>query len=544
MTSHAVKRIQDVNAIRNFQFPQDAGPMAHPIRPDSYMEVNNFYTVTVYNKGAEVIRMLETILGKKVFRRAMDLYFERNDGKAVTTEDFIKAMEDASGLNLKQFRLWYNQAGTPLIEAIGKYDASNQTFTLNIKQSCPPTPGQPNKDPFLIPIRLALLNSKGKELPLKIKNKQAMNEEIECDTSCVISLTQSEETFEFAEIKEQPLPSLLRNFSAPVKLNYPYSDEELIFLMSHDTDGFNSWDAGQQLTVKLIINLVKNSNKEIHLDKAFINAFRTILNNKKLDKLLIAEMLTLPSEPYLVELIKEADIGAIYTIRKAVRTHLAKALYEDFLHHFKENDISEYNLDKKSMGQRRIKNLCLAYLMLLEQQPIIDRAMNQFHLSQNLTDTMGALSPLIHINCPEQEEALNEFYNKWQKETLVVDKWFNLHALSSLPNTLQRVKALMDHPAFDLKNPNKTRALIGVFSQFNYLRFHDISGEGYAFLAEQVLTIDTFNPQLAARLIAPLILWRKYDKQRQALMNNELERIAKVPRLSNDLYEIVTKSLA
>jgi aminopeptidase N len=541
MTSAAVNRIDDVNVIRNYQFPQDAGPMAHAIRPDSYIEINNFYTVTVYNKGAEVIRMIETLLGKQTFRKGMDLYFERNDGKAVTTEDFVKAMEDASGLDLKQFRRWYSQAGTPIIEANGVYDPSEKTFTLKLKQHCSPTPGQAHKEHFFIPIRMALLSSEGKEIPLHLKESEDGSNQ----TEKVISLKKGEEQFVFTQIETPPLPSLLRNFSAPVKLKYPYTDEELIFLMSHDTDGFNSWDAGQQLASKIIINQVNNLNSaNIQVKPNFVEAFRTILNNVELDRLLKAEMLTLPAESYLFEQMDHADITLVFQVRRNFKINLAHALQNEFFQHYQSNNVREFSLDKIAMGQRSLKNLCLAYLMLSNQQEIIDIAMDQFHHANNLTDIIGALTPLTHIDCKEREQALQEFFERYQKEPLAIDKWFTLQALSSLPNTFQQIKSLMSHANFDLTNPNKTRALIGAFTQYNYLNFHDISGKPYAFLADVILDIDAFNPQLAARLIEPLVRWRKYDQKRQALMKTELERIANVPKLSNDIYEIVTKSLA
>jgi aminopeptidase N len=542
MTSHAVKRIKDVNIIRNAQFPQDAGPMAHPIRPESYIEVNNFYTVTVYNKGAEVIRMMETLLGKPTFRKAMDIYFETNDGKSVTTEDFVQAMESASGMDLTQFKRWYQQAGTTQVEAHGKYNKGAQTFTLTLKQSCPPTPSQPHKENLVIPIRMALLDEEGNEISLYLKDDPSPYH----GTVKVLPLKDTEQTFTFEKVSKTPLPSLLRNFSAPVKLHYPYTNEELIFLMSHDTDGFNSWDAGQQLMTKLIIQEVKNyqPNQEPKISQNFIEAFRTILNNKKLDKLLVAEMLGFPSESYLLEMMTGTDIIQIYTVRNKIRKYLASQLKDEFLHVYSENNAKKFSLDKMAMGERRIKNLALAYLLLLKDQSNLDLAMRQFKDATNLTDAIGSLAPLTNIDCKERKATLEAFYDKYQKEPLVIDKWFTLQAISTLPGTFEEVKSLMSHPQFDLKNPNKTRSLIGAFSQFNYPGFHDISGEPYAFLADMVLTIDAFNPQLAARLLDPLIRWQKYDKNRQNLMREELERISNVPKLSNDVYEIVTKSLA
>ncbi len=541
MTSHAVKRIKDVNVIRNSQFPQDAGPMAHAIRPESYIEVNNFYTVTVYHKGAEVIRMLETILGKEDFRKALIYYFETNDGKAVTTEDFVKAMEEISNKDLIQFRRWYSQAGTPLVAVKGEYNSQKKTFSLNFKQTCSPTPGQPHKENFFIPIRVALFDQAGKELQLNLdaRNRDAGK------TEQVLILNQAEEEFVFHGIEAPPLPSLLRNFSAPVRLAYPYTEQDLIFLMSHDTDGFNSWDAAQQLFTQLITTAIKEQGIEsdLKLSSSYIKAFSIILNNPKLDQSLIAEMLTLPTESYILELLDCPDITHIYWVRHIIKKEFAKQLKEDLLKRYHENNVKELSLSKRAMGQRRIKNLCLNYLMLLEDNAIIHLAMDQLKQANNLTDTMGVLASLTHIDCPEREQAFKTFFDKWQKEPLVIDKWFALQALSTLPNTFQEVKSLMSHPAFDLKNPNKVRSLLGTFCNFNYLRFHDISGEPYTFLVDQVLTIDAFNPQLAARLIEPLIRWRKYDPTRRALIKKELERMASATKLSNDVYEILTKSL-
>jgi aminopeptidase N len=546
MTSRAVKRIKDVNVMRNVQFPQDRGPLAHPIRPDSYIEVNNFYTVTVYNKGAEVIRMLETILGKQTFRQAMNLYFERNDGQAVTTEDFVEAMENASGRDLTQFRRWYHQAGTPCVKASGYHNEKEKTFTLYLKQSCPPTPGQAHKDNLVIPLRMALLNSQGQELPLKLRPLDSDQVQSESEaTEKVLLLKDSEATFIFQDINEPPLPSLLRDFSAPVKLNYPYSNEDLIFLMSHDTDGFNAWDAGQQLFCTLITDRVKHYPAcSMDLKEEVVAAFRHVLNSTRLDNLLIAEMFNLPAEPYLLELLDCPDITHIYEVKRAIRKYLAAQLCDDFLQLYTANQAKAFSLGKEAMEQRRLKNLSLSYLLLLEEKNSLKIAMNQFEQSDNLTDTLGVLTPLTHFDCSEREQAFKQFFDQAQTEPLVLDKWFALQALSTLPNTFQVVKSLMEHPAFDLSNPNKVRALLGTFANYNYLRFHDKSGEPYAFLADQLLTLDAFNPHLAARLIEPLVQWRNYDKERQGLMKEQLERIAKVPKLSKDLYEIVTKSLA
>jgi aminopeptidase N len=485
--------------------------------------------------------MMETLLGKKTFRQAMDLYFSRNDGKAVTTEDFVQAMEDASEVDLTQFRRWYRQAGTPTVKVTDEYDPKQKTYTLKFKQSCPATPGQTHKEDFHIPIQLALLNDQGQEFTLRTEDDPKSNTKEQ-----VFSLKKTEETLKFIDIDSKPIPSLLRNFSAPVKLHYPYTDDELIFLMSKDTDGFNSWDAGQRLASQLIVSEVKNfkPGQPIKVNKDFIEAFRLVLTNPKLDKLLIAEMLNLPSESYLLELMHEPDIEAIYKVRLDLRLQMARALRADFLDQYHKNHTATFSLEKAAMGARRMKNLALNYLLLLNEDDVVKLAVQQFRDSNCLTDTMGVLSPLTQLDRPERQELFDEFYNKWQKEPLVVDKWLSLQAISPLEHTFETVKSLMAHSAFDITNPNKVRALISVFCGYNYLRFHDKSGEPYAFLADQIINIDAFNPQLAARLIEPLIRWRKYDKERQRLMQEQLQRIANVPKLSNDVYELVTKSLA
>lgn len=539
MTSRAVKRIKDVNVIRNFQFPQDAGPMAHPIRPDSYIEVNNFYTVTVYNKGSEVIRMMETLLGRESFRKAMDLYFSRFDGKAVTTEDFVNTMEETSGLDLTQFRRWYSQAGTPRLEVTDEYDAEQKIYRLHFKQSCPPTPGQSEKKDFHIPVLVGLLDKNGKELPIDIKNQPSSS-----DHSCILNVMKSQQSFEFLNIPHKPLPSLLRNFSAPVKLNYPYTKEELIFLMQHDTDGFNSWDAGQQLAVKIIFQLIDDyqHHRELKIDPLFIQAFEKILLNGK-DKFLTAERLILPAETYLIELMDVADVHAIYNSRLFLRKEIARQLKNQLLQVYHANEEKEYHLDIEGMGKRKLKNLCLSYLTLLEEKDVIELAVKQFQNAMTMTDAMGALISLNTLDIPERSQLLDEFYQRWHKESLVVDKWFSVHASAPLPKTLATVKQLMNHPAFDMKNPNKVRSLIGAFSNFNYICFHDKSGSGYEFLSDQVLIIDKFNPQLSARLVEPLIRWKKFDEDTQTLMRTQLQRIASIEKLSKDVYEIVTKAL-
>jgi aminopeptidase N len=533
VNSPIVKRIQDVNIIRGVQFAQDAGPMAHSIRPDHYIEVNNFYTVTVYNKGSEVIRMMRTLLGPEKFRRAMDLYFKRYDGQAVTTSEFVKSMEDAGHIDLTQFQLWYSQAGTPVLDIKSNYNKTKKTYTLTVAQSCPPTPGQRSKKPYHIPIAVGLLDAKtGKDL-------------LQPATQ-ILQLKKKKQSFTFKDIAQAPIPSLLRDFSAPVKLQYNYGDAELLFLLKHDSDGFNRWDAGQTLATKIIFQLVKQyrQNKALKLAPAYVDAFHQLLVDKTIDLQLLTQMLQLPRMAYLIEQMKVADIEALHHVREFIKTELTQQLQANFFADYdRYYSTHAYQFSTQAIGRRQIANLCLSYLMQLDKPDIRELCLQQMRKADNMTNELGGLSALINADCVERKTALSEFYKKWEKENLVIDKWFSLQALSNLPNTLDVVKDLLNHPAFNIKNPNRARALIGAFVQYNYINFHDKSGKGYEFLADQIQIIDPMNPQLSARLIDPLIHWRKFDKNRQKLMCKQLKRIAQLPKLSKDVYEIVTKSL-
>lgn len=533
-TSPAVKRIQEAKNVRTLQFVQDSSPMAHPIYPDSYIEINNFYTVTVYEKGAEVIRMIHTLLGEETFRKAMDLYFTRHDGHPATTQDFVKAMSDASGMDLTQFWRWYKQAGTPTLTITDAYDAQTKTYTLTVNQSCPPTPDQPEKEPFHIPLVIGLLDKNGQEFPLETP---------------LLSIKKPTEVFHFSGITSKPIPSLLRNFSAPVKLNYPFSDSDYLFLLSHDTDSFNRWDAAQQLGTRILLGCVQNlqKNQACTTPHYFLEALQKILQNKKLDKAFIAEILTLPSEAYLLDQLPIADVDAVHTAREWLRKQLAIALKNELLNYYQEHSATvPYLLDATSIGKRKLKNLALSYLTLLEDEGhknVSKQCLIQFQEANNMSDTMGAMLALNNKDCKERKEMLSLFYERWQNDSLVMHKWFAYQAQSSLPNTLEVVKSLTQHSAFDIKNPNRVRALIGAFCAGNPVNFHRKTGEGYAFLTKYVLTIDRFNPQLAARIIEPFIHWKKYDAERQNLMKAQLEVIANTKPLSNDLYEVVTRSL-
>ena len=473
--SRAVMRIHEVNQLREAQFPEDAGPLAHPVRPDSYIEINNFYTSTVYNKGAEVLRMLQTILGKSLFRKGMDLYFARHDGQAVTIEDYVKTMEDVSGVNLTQFRLWYSQAGTPTVAVTSNYNEQQKIYSLTITQHCLPTPGQREKKPLHIPIKLGLLDQQGNEIPLCLNDEPAESEK-------VLPLTQTEQTFQFNNVPSLPVPSLLRHFSAPVKLDYSYTDTELQFLFKHDKDPFNRWEAGQKYTTRILLDLVQEfiNNKPLHLPDALLEMYRYILQHDEADKFLLAEMLYLPSEKYIGEQMAVVDVDAIHLAREFAITDIAKKLHSVFLacYHKYHDASGVYQFSMEEVGKRQLKNRCLAYLLLMPEYT--ELAMQQFAaaLKTNMTDTQPALSALANIDSSLSDKALADFYTTWQHDALVVDKWLAIQAASKLPTALQRVKQLLNHEAFDIKNPNKVYALIGTFGNRNAVNFHAKDGAG------------------------------------------------------------------
>jgi aminopeptidase N len=539
-TSKAVKRIEDVNMLRTRQFAEDAGPMAHPIRPDSYMEINNFYTLTVYEKGAEVVRMIHTLLGAEGFRKGCDLYFERHDGQAVTCEDFVSAMEAANGVDLTQFRLWYTQAGTPLLTVQPVYDPAAQTLTVSISQYCPPTPGQAIKEPLHIPVTLGLIDQQGSIIDCRLPGDPQPKDEV------ILCITQSTQTFTFEQVAVQPVISILRGFSAPVKLMMERSLEELAFLLKFDNDTFNRWDAGQQLAEKIISGLVADlqQGRPLQVKPVIIDAFQQILAQSWDDLSYFSLLLSLPSENYLAEQMQVIDVEAIYKAREFVALTLAKELQAQFrrlylMHHRDESE----QLDAGAIGRRRIKNTCLSYLSKLENKEIQQWAQQQFETAKNMTDQMAALTVMVHNPHPASQQCLASFYRQWQAEALVIDKWFALQAASSLPDTFATIQALMQHPAFDLKNPNRVRALIGVFSQANPLHFHAANGQGYQFLADQVMALNALNPQVASRMVSPLTSWRRYDEGRQTLMKAQLERIMASEAISKDVYEVASKSL-
>jgi aminopeptidase N len=496
--SRAVTRIQEVRNLRAAQFPEDAGPMAHPVRPQSYQEIRNFYTMTVYEKGAEVVRMQHTLLGEEKFQAGMRLYFKRHDGQAVTCDDFVQAMQDASGVDLSQFKRWYDVAGTPVLDVSSSF--ANNIFSLRVKQSMNP--------PFHIPFAV------------KIGDQEE-----------VLSLKKAEETFEFKTTSR--VPSLLRRFSAPVILNYPYTEDELLHLMAKDDDAFNRWEAAQRLATTTILE------KGGVPSPAFLAAAKNVLGDP--DPAFAAEVLNLPAETFLAEQMAVVDPDRLHANRNSLRRALASGLKNELKNCYERlKTKGAYSPDAASSGKRALKNLCLGYLGEIGMSAL---AYEQFKGADNMTDAMAALTTLANLDCPERRSALQAFYDKWQDEPLVVDKWLAVQAASRLPVTLARVRELLDHPAFDIKVPNKVYALIRTFCA-NHVRFHAADGSGYGFLADQVLALNELNPQVAARMARGFDRWRKFDAKRQARAKAALERIRDASGLSRDVAEIVGKALA
>ncbi|WP_345956685.1 aminopeptidase N [Pseudomonas fulva] len=546
MNSRTVKRIEDVAYLRTHQFAEDAGPMAHPVRPDSFIEISNFYTLTVYEKGSEVVRMVRTLLGAEGFRQGSDLYFERHDGQAVTTDDFIKAMEDANGVDLTQFKRWYSQAGAPRLEVSDAYDEAARTYSLTFRQSCPPTPDKAEKLPFVIPVELGLLDAQGNDLPLQLAGESSA-----VGSTRVLSVTEAEQTFVFQGIEARPLPSLLRGFSAPVKLSFPYDRDQLMFLMQHDSDGFNRWEAGQQLAVQVLQELIGQHQlgQALQLDPRLLKALDTVLGDTSLDAAMVAEMLSLPGEGYLTEISQVADVDAIHAAREFARRQIAEHLFEPLWTRYQANRAvsrnTAYVASAEHFARRSLQNIALSYLMLSAKPQVLEATLEQFEQCDNMTERLTALAVLV--NSPfeaERAKALESFAEHFKDNPLVMDQWFSVQAASTLPGGLARVKALMQHPAFTLKNPNKVRAVVGAFAGQNLVNFHAADGSGYRFLADLVIELNALNPQIASRQLAPLTRWRKYDAARQALMKGELERILAAGELSSDVYEVVSKSLA
>jgi aminopeptidase N len=528
--SPVVKRIEDATHLRTFQFKEDSGPTAHAVLPQEVQSFDNFYTLTIYEKGAEIIGMYQTLLGTDVFFQGVELYFSRHDGQAVTIEDFSKAMEDASGKDLSQFRLWYHQAGTPHVDMTGEYDEKCKKFILHVRQTCRPTPETREKKPFVIPLRMGLLDPKGLDIPLNNT------------TEGVVNITKAEETFTFDHVLQKPVPSFFRHFSAPVTYSYPYTQEELLFLMKNDHDGFNRWDACQKLAEIMLLKMISSDQK--NADISFIDAFQMLLIKKNMDKAMVAEMLILPSEIYLSQKVDVIDPDAIHECRKNARRSIAEHLEKEFLATYKSNENNKpYDLSISSKAVRALRNICLSYLCALEQSEYIELAKSQYYSANNMTDKQAAFMNLAHCETDTiREEIISDFYETYQNDKLIINTWFQVQAISPLNGTLDVVKKLLLHPAFDPKSPNDIRSLIGAFAS-NSKHFHNPNGLGYSFLSNHIIQLNKTNPQIAARLVAPFSQWKKYNINRQQLMKKELERIKNQESLSTNVFEQVFRCL-
>ncbi|EGQ8510472.1 aminopeptidase N [Vibrio parahaemolyticus] len=532
--SRAVNRIDNVRIIRGPQFAEDASPMSHPIRPDKVIEMNNFYTLTVYEKGSEVIRMYHTLLGEEGFQKGMKLYFERHDGTAATCEDFVSAMEDATGVDLKQFRLWYSQSGTPTLRVNSEYNAEAKTYALTVEQFTEATQDQAEKQALHIPFDIELYDSKGQITPLIINGESVHN---------VLDIKQDKQTFVFENVAEQPVPSLLREFSAPVKLEYDYSDAELIFLMKHATNDFARWDASQMLLAKYIRQNVNNvqTGSEVQLSEDLIDAFRGVLLDENLEPAFTAQVFSLPSINEITGWYKQIDVDAVDTVLNSITVSLSAALEDELSATYHTLKQAEYTIDHAAIGKRALRNQCLQFLAHTDKGNTLVKA--QYEAANNMTDTIAAMSAANSAQLECREELMADYSDKWKHDGLVMDKWFALQGTNPAEDALEKVKATMNHEAFSLKNPNRTRSLIGSFLAANPVRFHDKSGSGYQFAGEILRQLNDSNPQVASRMIDPLLKFRKYDEARQAMIRAELEKLKAMDNLAKDLFEKVTKAL-
>jgi aminopeptidase N len=539
--SRAVKRIADVRRLRAAQFIEDAGPLAHPVRPDSYLEIGNFYTPTVYEKGAEVIRMLHTLIGEDAFQRGMRIYFERHDGQAVTCEDFVAAMEAGSGRDLGKFRLWYSQAGTPRLFVRGAYDPDGRTYTLTARQAVPDTPGQSGKRPMPIPLAMGLLDPDGAPLPLRLEGEADA-----AGTSRVLELDRAEQSFTFTDVPAAPVPSLLRGFSAPVILDAGQGDEELRFLMANDPDPFVRWEAGHSYATRLMLALIgaRNDGRALTADPGLADAFAATLAAPALERAFVAQALVLPAESFVGEQMAVIDVDGIHAVREFLRKTLGEELQVLWTETYAGyGSDAPYSIEAEAIGRRALKNLALAYLVASGSEQGGTLCAAQYAEADNMTDRIAALALLAKSDLPERESALAGFYDRWRGDALVIDKWFALQAQTQRPDAVDQVARLLGHEAFTLKNPNRARSLIGAFAGGNPTGFHRADGAGYALVADQLLALDRLNPQVAARMMTPFGRWRRYDPDRQALMKAQLERILATPTLSRDSFEIASKSL-
>ncbi|UGA56294.1 aminopeptidase N [Vibrio sp. VB16] len=532
--SRAVNRINNVRIIRGPQFAEDASPMSHPIRPEKVIEMNNFYTLTVYEKGSEVIRMMHTLLGEVSFQKGMKLYFERHDGTAATCDDFVSAMQDASGVDLTQFKRWYSQSGTPTIHVTSSYDSEQKTYAVTVEQSTAATQEQKEKLPLHIPLNIELYGSNGKALPLQCNGRDVNN---------ILNIINEKQTFIFDNVDELPIISLLREFSAPVKLVYEYTDLELMFLMVHATNEFARWDAGQMLLAKYIKANVENvqNGRAFELSERVLDAFRGVLLDRELDPAFIAEVLSLPSQNEVAGWFKPVDVDAVFLVLKSIKMAIADNLQDELTAIYGSLVQSKYTVEHDAIGKRALRNMALSYLAYLPQGDELARA--QYSNANNMTDTMAALSAANQAKLPCREKMMDDFSAKWVNDGLVMDKWFALQGTNPSDDVLDVVKKTMQHQAFTMKNPNRIRSLIGSFLTANPVNFHAKDGSGYQFAGEILTELNESNPQVASRLIDPLLKYRNYDEARQLLMRSELEKLSKLENLAKDLFEKVTKAL-
>ncbi|GAB2296835.1 Puromycin-sensitive aminopeptidase [Dionaea muscipula] len=554
MGSRTVMRIADVSALRKSQFPQDAGPMAHPVRPHSYIKMDNFYTGKpyhlVYEKGAEVIRMYKTLLGSQGFRKGMDLYFQRHDGQAVTCEDFFAAMRDANNIDFANFLLWYSQAGTPRVKVTSSYAVESRTFSLKFSQEVPATPGQPVKEPMFIPVAVGLLDAHGKDMPLSSVYHDGTLQSITTNGqpvfTTILRVTKKEEEFVFSNVSERPVPSLLRGFSAPIRLESDLSDSDLFFLLAHDSDEFNRWEAGQVLARKLMFNLVADyqQNKPLVLNPKFVDGLRSILTDSSLDKDFVAKAITIPGEGEIMDMMDVADPDAVHAVRRFIRKQIASELKHEFLNTIKENRSSEqYEFNHTNMARRALKNSSVEYLASLNIPEFTELALEEYKAATNMTEQFAALAAVAQNPGTTRGDALADFYKKWQHDSLVITKWFSLQATSDIPENVENVRKLLDHPAFDTRNPSKVSALIGGFCR-SPVNFHAKDGSGYKLVGEMVVQLDKINPKVASRMVLAFSRWRCYDETRQNLAKAQLEMIVSANGLSENVFEIASKSLS
>ena len=542
LSSDAVERIDQVNYLRAAQFPEDDGPTSHPPRPDRFIEINNFYTLTVYEKGAEIVRMLKTLLGPDLFRKGMDLYFKRHDGHAVTQEDFVQAFADVSGRDLQaQFMLWYTQAGAPRISTQHHFDPKTETYTLTLTQKILPTTDQQDKKPLHIPIRMSLFDPTGQALQLyRDAKKPSLGKE------CVIELRGEQESFTFHKVSKPPVPSLFRMLSAPIRLENELSDTDLIFLMKHDTDPVNAWDAGQKLMVHEILRIVTQVQEgtTLKMNPEWCEAFGFFLAKNLEDKAFQSRGISLPSFEHIAQKMTCIDPDGVHNARLFLKKELAQKYHSLFMDHYRANsENGHFSIEPHAIARRKMKNVCLAYLASLEEATTLEIALRQYHDANNMTDRATALYLLANWNTPERQRILEHFYKTWSHDDLVIDHWFSVQAQSQVPSCFEELTQLIKHPAFDPQNPNRLRSLVGAFCKANPLHFHNKNGKGYQFCGEQVIATDRFNRQMAAALVRAFSHWRRFDEARQFKMCTQLTQIKNQKGLSSDVYELVSQIL-